>query len=74
MHTPFDFKETGDRTVYVKAVAVADLPKDVQENAGGRELLYAVHDATGGQLALVADRHLAFVLARQNDMTPVPVH
>ncbi|UWQ78125.1 DUF1150 domain-containing protein [Leisingera sp. S132] len=74
MHTPFDFKDSGDRTVYVKAVAVADLPKDVQANAGGRELLYAVHDAEGGQLALVADRSLAFVLARQNDMTPVPVH
>ncbi|WP_424978579.1 DUF1150 family protein [Leisingera sp. S232] len=74
MHTPFDFKETGDRTVYVKAVAVADLPKEVQESAGDRAQLYAVHDATGGQLALVADRNLAFVLARQNDMTPVAVH
>ncbi|UWQ54835.1 DUF1150 domain-containing protein [Leisingera caerulea] len=74
MHTPFDFKEAGNRTVYVKAVAVADLPEDVQANAGGREQLYAVHDAEGGQLALVADRQLAFVLARQNDMTPVAVH
>lgn len=74
MHTPFDFKEAGSRTVYVKAVAVSDLPKEVQMNAGGREQLYAVHDAEGGQLALVADRQLAFVLARQNDMTPVPVH
>ncbi|CUH99900.1 DUF1150 family protein [Leisingera aquaemixtae] len=74
MHTPFDFKDAGSRTVYVKAVAVADLPKEVQASAGGREQLYAVHDAEGGQLALVADRSLAFVLARQNDMTPVPVH
>ncbi|WP_264210466.1 DUF1150 domain-containing protein [Leisingera thetidis] len=74
MHTPFDFKEGADRTVYVKAVAVADLPKEVQDSAGERELLYAVHDAGGEQLALVADRRMAFVLARQNDMTPVPVH
>lgn len=74
MLTPFDFKDAGSRTVYVKAVAVADLPKDVQASAGGREQLYAVHDAAGEQLALVADRRLAFVLARQNDMTPVPVH
>jgi hypothetical protein len=74
MHTPFDFKEGADRTVYVKAVAVADLPKDVQKNAGEHEQLYAVHDADGGPLALVADRRMAFVLARQNDLTPVPVH
>lgn len=74
MHTPFDFKDGADRTVYVKAVAVADLPSEVQENAEGFEQLYAVHDAEGGQLALVTDRRMAFVLARQNDMTPVAVH
>ncbi len=28
----------------------------------------------GEQLALVEDRRLAFVLARQNDMAPVTVH
>lgn len=74
MHTPFDFTTTGLRTVYVKAIAVADLPKDMQASAEGRELLYAVHDAEGEQLAVVADRRLAFVLARQNDFAPVPVH
>jgi hypothetical protein len=74
MHTPFDFKDGADRTVYVKAVAVADLPSEVQENAGDHEQLYAVHDAEGGQLALVTDRRMAFMLARQNDMTPVAVH
>ncbi|KIC12253.1 hypothetical protein RA19_03140 [Leisingera sp. ANG-M1] len=74
MHTPFDFKEGADRTVYVKPVAVADLPKEVQDSAGGHEQLYAVHDAEGGQLALVTDRRTAYVLARQNDLTPVAVH
>jgi hypothetical protein len=74
MHTPFDFTTTGIRTVYVKAIAVADLPEDMQANAEGRELLYAVHDAEGEQLAVVADRRMAFVLARQNDFSPVPVH
>lgn len=74
MHTPFDLKDGADRTVYVKAVQVADLPKDVQENAEGHEQLYAVHDAEGGQLALVADRRMAYVLARQHDLTPVAVH
>jgi len=33
-----------------------------------------VHDESGAQLALVADRKLAFVLARQHDLAPVPVH
>ncbi|MFW8594521.1 DUF1150 family protein [Cribrihabitans neustonicus] len=74
MHTPYDFNDAGQRTVYVKAVNVADLPKEVQAGAGGRKHLYSVHDTSGGQLALVADRRLAFVLARQNDFTPVPVH
>jgi hypothetical protein len=74
MHTPFDFTTTGLRTVYVKAIAVADLPAEMQAGAEGRELLYAVHDAEGEQLAVVADRRMAFVLARQNDFAPVPVH
>lgn len=74
MNTPFDFKEMGDKLVYVKAVNVAELPQEVQESADGLDQLYAVHNADGEQLALVADRKLAFVLARQNDMTPVTVH
>ena len=40
----------------------------------GRKQLYAVHSEDGERLALVGDRHLAFVLARQNDLTPVAVH
>ncbi len=55
-------------------VDVADLPEDVREAAGDREQLFAVHDSDGQQLALVADRKMAFVLARQNDMQPVTVH
>lgn len=74
MHTPFDFSEEGRRIVYVKTVDVADLPDEVRAGAGDVEQLYAVHDADGNQLALVSDRKLAFVLARQHDMTPVPVH
>ncbi|WP_278923047.1 MULTISPECIES: DUF1150 family protein [Pseudophaeobacter] len=74
MQTPFDTNSTGPRIVYVKAVAVSDLPKDVQANAEGRDLLYAVHDSEGEQLAVVTDRKLAFLLARQNDLSPVAVH
>lgn len=74
MHTPFEFDADNSRIVYVKTVEVADLPEDVRADAGNHEQVYAVHDTEGNQLALVADRKLAFVLARQNDMTPVAVH
>lgn len=75
MNMKYDFNDTGaERIVYVRAVNVADLPAEVQEQAQGAEQLYAVHDASGERLALVADRRMAFILARQNDMAPVPVH
>ncbi len=74
MNQPFDPMPEGDRIVYVKTVDVADLPDEVQEKIDGFEQLYAVHDSEGQQLALVADRKLAFRLARQNDYAPVAVH
>ena len=75
MHTKFEFPQ-GDENqiVYVRKVAVKDLPEDVQAQVGGLESVYAVHRADGEQLALVRDRALAFVLARQNDLAPVTVH
>ena len=60
--------------VYVRSVPVADLPEEVREAAGGATELYAVHSSQGERLALVKDRDLAFMLARQNDLAPVSVH
>ena len=60
--------------VYIRPVAVAELPSEVQEAAMGATQLYAVHSAEGERLALVKDRRLAFLLARQNDLAPVSVH
>ena len=74
MQTPFDFGAEEARIVYVKTVDVSELPSEVQEQAEGRDQLYAVHSGDGAQLALVADRKMAFVLARQNDYQPVAVH
>ncbi|MDR9427301.1 MAG: DUF1150 family protein [Salibaculum sp.] len=74
MNTKYDFEALGDRVVYVKPVAVADLPDEVREQSDGMNQVYAVHDSDGQQLALVANRALAFELARQHDMTPVTVH
>lgn len=77
MHTKYEIDQDADNTnriVYVRTVAVADLPDEVRREVGGLETLYAVHDSDGERLALVRDRRLAFVLARQNDMAPVSVH
>ena len=74
MQEPFDTVPKADRIVYVKPVDVTDLPDEVKQQVDGLEQLYAVHDSDGKQLALVADRQLAFRLARQNDYAPVNVH
>jgi len=63
-----------DRIVYVRPVAVADLPEDVRAHAEGLDQLYAVCNADGERLALVRDKRLAFMLARHNDLAPVNVH
>ncbi len=60
--------------VYIREVAVADLPDEVQERARGLDRLYAIGGANGEQIALVKDRDLAFIVARQNDLSPVSVH
>jgi hypothetical protein len=62
------------RIVYVRPVAVADLPADVRAQIGGLTTVYAVHDVDGARLALVADRKMAFALARQHDLAPVNAH
>ncbi|PIE12874.1 MAG: hypothetical protein CSA70_07910 [Rhodobacterales bacterium] len=75
MQSKYDFALNDEnRVVYVRPVAVSDLPRDVQDQAEGRDTLYSIHRADGEQLALVADRAMAFVLARQNDFAPVTVH
>ena len=56
--------QSADRTVYIKTIAVSDLPREIRVQAQGLEQLYAVHNADGEQLALVGDRSLAFSLAR----------
>ncbi len=74
MNVPYEFDDAGERIVYVKAVDVADLPVEVRAQAGELDHLYAVHDAEGQRLALVANRRMAFALAREHDFSPVPVH
>lgn len=75
MTDPLEFK-VGEsvNTVYIRAVDVSDLPDDLQDQIDGLTQLYALHNVAGDRLALVRDRNLAFIVARQNDMAPVSVH
>ncbi|GAB4385931.1 DUF1150 family protein [Albidovulum sp.] len=75
MDAKYDFGPMeGERIVYVRKVPVEELPAEIRAQAPGVRELYAVHDASGERLALVRDRTLAFVIARQNDLSPVSVH
>lgn len=76
MNEKFDFgpQEASNNTVYIRRVALDSLPDDVRRQVPDAEALYAVHGIDGERLALVKDRNLAFLLARQNELTPVSVH
>jgi len=60
--------------VYVRPIQVSDLPEELRREAGPAQTIYAVHDASGERIALVRDRRMAFILARQNDLAPVHAH
>lgn len=75
MNTKFDFGDSAaGNIVYIRRVAMTDLPVEVREQAPGLDSLYAVHGIDGERLALVRDRDMAFMLARQNELSPVSVH
>ncbi|MEL6644988.1 MAG: DUF1150 family protein [Pseudomonadota bacterium] len=75
MNTPYTFDaKDRDRIVYVRPVAVAELPREVREQAMGMDTIYAVHNSDGERLALVKDRDMAFFLAREHDYAAVNVH
>jgi hypothetical protein len=63
-----------DGIVYVRAIAVADLPDDLQSEIEGLDTVYSVHRPDGVRVALVANKAIAFAIARQNDLAPVSVH
>ncbi|MFM2391919.1 MAG: hypothetical protein RLZZ437_3474 [Pseudomonadota bacterium] len=68
------FPDQMGKIVYVRPIAVSDLPDDLRDQVNGLEVIYAVHAPNGDQLALVANRALAFHLARQHDATALSVH
>ena len=75
MDVTYDGLPEGEiKLVYVRPVAVAGLPDAIRAQIGAVEIVYSVHGEDGAQLALVANRDLAFALARQHEMQPVSVH
>ena len=74
MQSRLNLGEKASNIVYVRAVAVADLPAEVRAQMPEAEIIYAVHNAAGERLALVPNKRLAFELAKENDLAPVNVH
>jgi len=75
MHSKYDFSHFDtDDLVYIKTVAVTELPLDLQRQVGSDKTLYAVHKADGERVAVVENRALAYSLARDNDLTPMTLH
>ena len=68
------FEDKQDRIVYIKSVDASDLSDDIRAKIPKNTMLYAVHNSNGERLAIVEKRDMAFVLARQNDLSPVMVH
>ena len=67
-------KYENGQLVYVRSVKIDELPDEVRDRIDGLTELYALHSSNGERLALVKERELAFVLARQSDLLPVTVH
>ena len=75
MHSKYDFSHFDtDDLVYIKTVAVTELPLDLQRQVGPDKTLYAVHKADGERVAVVENRAMAYSLARDNDLTPMTLH
>lgn len=62
--------EESNQIVYIRQVRPDEMPA---EAAAGTEL-YSIHDEAGNRLGLAPDRDLAFIAARQHELTPVSVH
>lgn len=68
----FDQAEEGRRIVYVRQVRPEEIPHEAAATIEGA--LYAIHDQSGNRIGLAPGRDLAFMAARQHELTPVSVH
>lgn len=60
----------GQQIVYVRQVRPDEMPEEAPPEAA----LYSIHDEAGNRLGLAPGRDLAFIAARQHELTPVSVH
>ena len=69
-----ELKNLAGNMIYLKPIDIADLPEDVRVDAGNLEEVFAVHNAKGERVALVATEAIASDLAAQNNMQVVSIH
>lgn len=74
MNTKYPIQSAARPIAYVRPIKASELPDEIREQLPGVTDLYAIHHEEGERLALVTDRAMAFVMARQNDLDPVSVH
>ncbi|MDD7971762.1 DUF1150 family protein [Roseinatronobacter alkalisoli] len=74
MDNSFPLKHTARPIVYVRPIKASDLPDEIRAQLPDVAQVYAIHHEEGEQMAVVTDRTMAFVMARQNDYDPVSVH
>ena len=70
----YNLPEADNPIVYVSTVRTEDLPDEIRSQLGDLEVVYSVSRTNGERLALVANKKLAFALAREHDFDPVSVH
>lgn len=64
-----DAISAAQRIVYVRPVRPEEMPDEAPE-----VLIYGIHDIAGNRIGIAPDRNLAFIAARQHELTPVSVH
>jgi hypothetical protein len=62
------------QNVYVRPVAVSNLPEKLRAQAGDAETIYSLNGEDGSRLAWVISQELAFSVAREHDLVPVQLH
>ena len=70
----YNMPEADNPIVYISLIRTEDLPDEVRSQLGDLEVVYSVSRTNGERLALVANKKLAFALAREHDFDPVSVH
>jgi hypothetical protein len=73
-HPDMEHPEAAGGIVYIREVPVTALPDAIRAQLGGVAQVWGLHTPEGACVALARDRAMAFVLARQNDLTPVSAH